>query len=308
MIEKLPTLQELQSFITYSKTGNFTLAAQAANITQSAFSAQMKKLENLVGVRLISRSTRGSRLTPEGEKFLPEAEHIVESLERAIHAIRLANKLEKPILNIGILRSIGDIRLNEYVKYFQSCHPEFSVSVYDMEEEEVMLDLRENRIDIALLYLPNNKDMSAYESVALHEEEIVYYAPNCQLGHEEATVADILDNQFVMYPPKYFMSQRLRTYFGEEGRQPAINTLRLSNPYTMINYCQSNEAGALVPKRLLEVLGKKDGIYILHKPLNLQVSFAYRHNNSKWETMKVFVNYVAYQTDQRFKAGRKEVL
>ncbi len=36
-------------------------------------------------------------------------------------------------------------------------HPEFSVSIYDMEEEELMLDLRENRIDIALLYLPNNK-------------------------------------------------------------------------------------------------------------------------------------------------------
>ena len=37
--------------------GNFTLAAQAANITQSAFSAQMKKLERLVGVKLIARST-----------------------------------------------------------------------------------------------------------------------------------------------------------------------------------------------------------------------------------------------------------
>ena len=42
-MDELPTLQELQSFITYSKMGNFTLAAQAANITQSAFSAQMKK-------------------------------------------------------------------------------------------------------------------------------------------------------------------------------------------------------------------------------------------------------------------------
>ena len=49
-MDELPTLQELQSFITYSKMGNFTLAAQAANITQSAFSAQMKKLERLVGV------------------------------------------------------------------------------------------------------------------------------------------------------------------------------------------------------------------------------------------------------------------
>ena len=60
-MKELPTMQELQSFITYNKTGSFTLAAQSMNITQSAFSAQMKKLERLVGVKLISRSTRGSQ-------------------------------------------------------------------------------------------------------------------------------------------------------------------------------------------------------------------------------------------------------
>ena len=70
------------------KTGSFTLAAQSMNITQSAFSAQMKKLERLVGVKLISRSTRGSRLTPEGELFLPEAEQVLDTLERAIQSIR----------------------------------------------------------------------------------------------------------------------------------------------------------------------------------------------------------------------------
>ena len=47
-MKELPTMQELQSFITYNKTGSFTLAAQTMNITQSAFSAQMKKLERLL--------------------------------------------------------------------------------------------------------------------------------------------------------------------------------------------------------------------------------------------------------------------
>ena len=106
-MKELPTMQELQSFITYNKTGSFTLAAQSMNITQSAFSAQMKKLERLVGVKLISRSTRGSRLTPEGELFLPEAEQVLDTLERAIQSIRLASKVERPILNIGVLRSLG---------------------------------------------------------------------------------------------------------------------------------------------------------------------------------------------------------
>ena len=58
-------------------------------------------------MKLISRSTRGSRLTPEGELFLPEAEQVLDTLERAIQSIRLASKVERPILNIGVLRSLG---------------------------------------------------------------------------------------------------------------------------------------------------------------------------------------------------------
>ena len=64
---ELPSIQQLRNFVIYSKYGNFTAAAKAANITQSAFSAQMKKLEELLGVRLIERSNRGSHLTPEGK-------------------------------------------------------------------------------------------------------------------------------------------------------------------------------------------------------------------------------------------------
>jgi len=100
-MKELPTIQELQSFIVYNKTGNFTLAAQQLNITQSAFSAQMKKLERVVGVKLIDRSTRGSSLTLEGERFLPEAERIMESLERSVHAIRLASKFRNSTVHGG---------------------------------------------------------------------------------------------------------------------------------------------------------------------------------------------------------------
>lgn len=294
-MEELPTLQELQSFITYSKMGNFTLAAQAAIITQSAFSAQMKKLERLVGVKLIARSTRGSRLTPEGEKFLPEAEHIIETLERAIHSIRLANKLERPMLNVGILRSIGDVRMNAHVAYFQQTNPNFAISVYDMEEEEMLLDLRENRIDIGTCYLPNNKDMSAYESIALREDSVVYYAPNRKMDAHPVTCEEILDYPMVMYPPKYFMSHRLKSYFSEEGRQSLPQLVRLSNPYAMIDYCKRNESGALISRHLLEALGIEEGVYTLAKPLYLQVCFVYRNNNSKWETMKTFMDYIAQE-------------
>ena len=81
---ELPTIQELKNFIIYSKYRNFTAAANAANITQSAFSTQMKKLEDIVGVCLIERSNKGSHLTPDGEVFYEKVSHILSDLEGTI--------------------------------------------------------------------------------------------------------------------------------------------------------------------------------------------------------------------------------
>ncbi len=295
-MKELPTMQELQSFITYNKMGSFTLAAQSMNITQSAFSAQMKKLERLVGVKLIARSTRGSRLTREGELFLPEAEHVLETLERAVQSIRLSSKVEQPVLNIGVLRSLGDVRVNMFVAHFYKNHPEFSVSIFDMEEEELLLDLRENRIDMGILYLPNNKDMSMYESIALREDNFVYYAPNLVTEPGVIPFDDLIKNPLIMYPPKYFMNRTFKSYLGDANQNVASKGSRLSNPYTMIDYCNKNKAGCLVAEQFLEAMNIKTGFKVLGKPLKLQVCFAYKKNNSKWDTMKMFMDYVQEET------------
>ena len=66
MMGDLPSIQQLECFIIYGRVQNFMRAAKEANITQSAFSAQMKNLESALGVTLIQRSKRGSHLTEAG--------------------------------------------------------------------------------------------------------------------------------------------------------------------------------------------------------------------------------------------------
>lgn len=168
-----------------------------------------------------------------------------------------------------------------------------------MEEEELMLDLRENRIDIALLYLPNNKDMSAYESTALREDEFVYYAPNLIEGMETASLKAIQSQPLLMYPPKYFMYRTLKNYVGNGQQNLHIRGSRLSNPYTMIDYCQKNNSGCIVAKQILNSLGITDGFVPLEKPFKLQVCFAFKKNNSKTETMHTFMDYVHSESPPR---------
>ena len=80
--------------------------------------------------------------------------------------------------------------------------------------------------------------MSAYESTALREDEFVYYAPNLIEGMETASLKAIQSQPLLMYPPKYFMYRTLKNYVGNGQQNLHIRGSRLSNPYTMIDYCQ----------------------------------------------------------------------
>lgn len=77
---ELPNIQTLRSFVIYGRLGNFTLAAKEANVTQSAFSAQIKKLEIIVGVPLIRRDNKGEFPYGRGRNLLQRGDKDFECL------------------------------------------------------------------------------------------------------------------------------------------------------------------------------------------------------------------------------------
>ncbi len=63
-------LTALRSFVTVAETGGVTRAARVLNLTQSAVSMQLKRLEEALGQPLLDRSGRGITTTPQGEQLL----------------------------------------------------------------------------------------------------------------------------------------------------------------------------------------------------------------------------------------------
>ncbi|KPA94842.1 LysR family transcriptional regulator, partial [Pseudomonas asplenii] len=76
-------LRELKTFIRVAREGTFVAAGQQLGLTQSAVSAQMRVLEQNLGVRLFDRSGRAAVLNAAGRHALPLAEQIL-SLYRAM--------------------------------------------------------------------------------------------------------------------------------------------------------------------------------------------------------------------------------
>lgn len=68
----------LRSFMAVADAGGVTRAAGFLNLTQSAVSMQLKRLEEMLGLALLDRSGRGVSLTPAGEQLLTYARRMVE--------------------------------------------------------------------------------------------------------------------------------------------------------------------------------------------------------------------------------------
>lgn len=83
MGRRLPPFAAIRAFEAAARCGSFTEASRQLNVTQSAISHQVKRLEEYVGIQLFERAPRGLNLTPAGQDYLGELTGILDRLEES---------------------------------------------------------------------------------------------------------------------------------------------------------------------------------------------------------------------------------
>jgi len=111
----------LETFIAIVDGGGFTRAGERVHKTQSTVSQQLKRLEERVGARLLSRSTRGVALTEQGELLLGYARRLVELHERAVGALD-ATRMEG-VVRMGAAQDVADGGLAILLAHFTRLYP-----------------------------------------------------------------------------------------------------------------------------------------------------------------------------------------
>lgn len=86
------------------KNGSFSKAAKELNTTQPAVSYKVKKLEDILGVKIFIRDTRPLQLTPEAKIIMPYIENALNGIEMGIRRLEEFNKIEIGEIIIGVHR------------------------------------------------------------------------------------------------------------------------------------------------------------------------------------------------------------
>ncbi|MDP9084252.1 MAG: LysR substrate-binding domain-containing protein [Pseudomonadota bacterium] len=169
-------LKDLKYLVALADTGHFGKAAERTFVSQPTLSAQLRKLEDYLGVKLVERQPKNVQLTEVGKQVVVRARRM---LDESAEIIALARNNTDPFagkLKVGLIPTIGPYLLPRIMPKMRKTLPNLSLMLYEHQTEPLLKKLREGEIDLGILALPILQD--GMEARVLYEEQFTVALPN----------------------------------------------------------------------------------------------------------------------------------
>lgn len=140
-------LQAMRTFVRVVEAGSFSAVAKESNATQSAVSKQVAALENVLGAKLLLRTTRSLALTEEGERYFEQVRRVVAEIAEAETSLKHGEQQLKGWLRVAASVGFGRLKLMPLIQTFLAAHPEVKI---DVRLNDGFIDLVERGIDVAI--------------------------------------------------------------------------------------------------------------------------------------------------------------
>lgn len=142
--------RDLRAIIALVEERNFTRAAQRCHLSQPAFSALIRTLEEGLGARLFERSTRNVELTPEGRLFESSARRALADLDAMVDDFRDHAMRRKGRVAVAALPSLAAGWLPTVLAEYRRRYPGIELELFDTLSDGCIALVRGKRVDFAL--------------------------------------------------------------------------------------------------------------------------------------------------------------
>ncbi|KWR89112.1 LysR family transcriptional regulator [Cupriavidus sp. IDO] len=148
------SVKHLRAFVALATYRNFTRAARACHLSQSAFSALVRTLEEQAGSRLFERTTRHVELSADGLRFEETARRLLGDFEAAFEDLRDHAERRKGRVSIAALPSLAGGDLPPLMAAFRQRYPGIALELFDQLADGCIELVRRGRADFALAPAP----------------------------------------------------------------------------------------------------------------------------------------------------------
>ena len=169
-------LKDLRYLVAVADSRHFGRAAERCFVSQPTLSAQLKKLEDYLGVQLIERHPGNVTLTEAGEQIVARARRILEASEEVVTLARAHRDPLAGRLRLALLPTIGPYLLPRVSQAIRKGLPRLELRLYEYQTSQMLEKLESGEVDVGILALP--VELEGLEARKLFTEPFTVAVPD----------------------------------------------------------------------------------------------------------------------------------
>lgn len=218
---QLPSIRQLEYFISAAEIGTFAGAAAKNHIAQPSLSEQIANLEQSLEVSLFTRSSRGLQLTDAGKQLLPLAQEALRSMRDFSEWSRRLRSVEEGKVSFGTFSSAHLYLLTDLIREFRERHPKVQVHVTGLNSSEVADAVRSGSLEAGLVQLPvDAQDLVV--SPTVFTDQVVFVSSSPIPSNDAFGVAELADRPLILSESTWALRDPLRASLFERAQQAGI--------------------------------------------------------------------------------------
>jgi DNA-binding transcriptional LysR family regulator len=240
--------RHLRAFVALAEERHFTRAAQRCHLTQPAFSALIRAIEDDAGMRLFDRTTRHVELTAEGRVLDASARRLLADFDLVMENLRDHAARRRGRVALAALPSLAAGWLPGILADFHRDYPGIALSLRDALLDPCLDMVRDGEVDFAVA--SRRADMSDLESEFLHADRfhLVCRDDHPLAAQPAATLAQIVKWPLIQLARNSSVRQHLDAALGRRKLHPLVEVEHLA---TVTGLVAAGMGVSLVPAMTL---------------------------------------------------------
>jgi LysR family transcriptional regulator, hydrogen peroxide-inducible genes activator len=241
-------IKDLQYAIALERRRSFSRAAEECGVSQPTLSAQIRKLEDDLGVELFERDGRTIRVTPVGELILEQARDALEAIRRIEElALARADPMVGP-LRVGVIPTLAPYLLPGVLPRVQSSLPAAPLVLVEDMTHRLLEALRAGKLDAALV--ATDHEAEGFTEIALFDEPFSLALPaNDPLARLARVPVDRLDPAaLILLTDGHCLSEQARAFCGQARGVGLRSDLSATSLETVLNLVDAGLGMTIVPE------------------------------------------------------------
>lgn len=289
-----PTLRQLEYIVAVARERHFGRAAESCFVTQPALSAQLREVEDLLGVQIFERDRRRVLVTGAGAPLVERAEQILLRVQELVEAARIAQKPLSGDLRMGVIPTVSPYLLPRVLPKLRQKHRNLRLRLREDHTDRIVAELEAGRLDLLLLAL--EADLGSAETLPLFRDDFLAVMPadHRLARRKRLSESDLAEEQVLLLEDGHCLRDQSLSVCNAQGAIE-LGDFRATSLTTLVQMLPTGDALTLLPQLALatETRGRRELVALpFRAPApHRTIGFAWRPSSPRAEEFRALAKF-----------------